>query len=116
MRLTLETELENIECIDKKDCGLLRSLLVDTFEQFTAYPIMLEIHVQDWHNEYSAERTDPCPDYYGTYFIKWTGCNDSIVAELDINALDSALCAIGCAFEQFDEVFRQNVNERNKKI
>ena len=27
------------------------------------------IEYQDYHNEYSPERTDPCPDYYGTYKI-----------------------------------------------
>lgn len=28
------------------------------------------IHYQDWHDEYSPERTDPCPDYYGCFSIR----------------------------------------------
>jgi len=25
----------------------------------------IKIHIQDYHDEYSPERVDPCPDYYG---------------------------------------------------
>lgn len=27
------------------------------------------IEVQDYHDEYSPERVDPCPDYYGMFII-----------------------------------------------
>ena len=32
------------------------------------------IEWQDWHDEYSPERVDPCPDFYGYYFIKCEEC------------------------------------------
>lgn len=28
------------------------------------------IYWQDYHDEYSPERVDPCPDFYGTYTIE----------------------------------------------
>ena len=35
-----------------------------------SYDKQLELHWQDWHDEYSLERIDPCPDYYGTYTLR----------------------------------------------
>ncbi len=31
------------------------------------------INWQDYHDEYSPERTDPCPDYYGYFSIRELG-------------------------------------------
>ena len=37
----------------------------------------LSIFLQDWHDEYSCERVDPCPDYYGTYRLMYS--QDSVL-------------------------------------
>lgn len=50
---------------------------------------------QDYHDDYSPERTDPCPDYYGYYRLCFEGClpNDFGV-EMDIYELDRTICAV----------------------
>lgn len=53
----------------------------------------LHLHYQDWHDEYSEERVDPCPDYYGTYsLINDNG--DRIGINMDIDTLDTVLCSL----------------------
>lgn len=51
------------------------------------------LHWQDWHNEYSAERTDPCPDYYGTYKLI-NSLGETIGEYMDIDELDKILFTI----------------------
>lgn len=55
----------------------------------------LYIDWQDYHNEYSCERTDPCPDFYGCYTIRFERQTyETIGGEMTINDLDNALCVL----------------------
>ena len=83
-------------------CGenpkLLYSLLIDLaelnelIEKYKIDNKQLYIDYQDYHDSYSAERTDPCPDYYGMYRV-WRG-DDFIGVEMDLDTLDSTLCLL----------------------
>lgn len=85
--------------VPAKDHNLMMALLIDV----DSLPRELEIHIVTEHTEYSPERVDPCPDYFGTYFIKWAGTNDVINNGFDINELDNHLCTLVMAFEQLYE-------------
>lgn len=55
----------------------------------------LYIDYIDKHTEYSPERVDPCPDYYGMFRL----CSedapyDSIGEEMTIEELDSIMCVL----------------------
>ena len=81
--------------ISDYDKGLLKSLLNDLAEINHNLPLHspnLKLEWIDTHTEYSPERTDPCPDYYGMYRI-WRG-SDFIGVEMDLDTLDSALCLL----------------------
>ena len=89
MKITNET----IKEVPKKEQELLKALLQDVEEINKIAKNPIEIIYQDWHNEYSPERTDPCPDYYGYYRIL-TNNNETIGEEMTINDLDNALMII----------------------
>jgi len=63
------------EILPKKDWNLIEALLIDLvnintiLEEHDKEDKILSIFWQEWHDEYSPERTDPCPDYYGCYQI-----------------------------------------------
>jgi hypothetical protein len=81
--------------ISDYDKGLLKALLNDLAEINYNLPLdspNLELEWIDTHTEYSPERTDPCPDYYGMYRV-WRG-DDYIGVEMDLDTLDSALCLL----------------------
>ena len=91
MRIT-ESNIENIPI---KERALVRALLNDMEEINHNLPLHfpnLELEWIDTHTEYSPERTDPCPDYYGMYRV-WRG-DDYIGVEMDLDTLDSALCLL----------------------
>lgn len=48
---------------------LLESLLDDLEIINSQNNIHVELHQVDKHTEWSPERTDPCPDYYGMYYF-----------------------------------------------
>ena len=73
----------NIEKVKEKELDLLNALLTDIEEFNTKFPIKIELHWQDWHDDEF--------DYYGTY--KLFGNDDSLTLEMDIHELDSVLCA-----------------------
>ena len=54
---------------DNTSNGLLRSLLDDIEVINSQHNIHIELHQVDKHTEWSPERTDPCPDYYGMYYL-----------------------------------------------
>ena len=88
---------ENIKSLPISDHekGLLRALLQDLEEINHNLPLFtydLELEWIDTHTEYSPERTDPCPDFYGMYRI-WQE-DDTIGVEMDLDTLDSALCLL----------------------
>ena len=67
---------ENFKCIENNQ-SLLESLLIDLEElnqlledKDESYR-KLYIDYQDYHNEYAPEQTDPCPDYYGLFSLRF---------------------------------------------
>ena len=104
---------EIIKTLDISDADkrLLDSLLLDVEELNNELDNCNQdwkkvyIDYQDWHNEYSSERVDPCPDYYGYYFLKFENDeSESCCTEMTIHELDIVLCAL------------INLVEYNKKI
>lgn len=54
---------------DNTSNGLLKSLLDDLEIINSQHNTNIELHQVDKHTEWSSERTDPCPDYYGMYYL-----------------------------------------------
>lgn len=52
------------------------------------------IDYNDKHTEYSPERVDPCPDYYGTFTIRFENNNEKIGIDMNIEDLDINLCTL----------------------
>ncbi len=98
MKITIENYEEYIP---EKDMKLFYSLLMD-LEEFNnkldtnnLENKKLYIDYQDFHNNYSCERTDPCPDYYGYYRLKFEEDHTECVGtEMTIDDLDNALCVL----------------------
>lgn len=98
MKLTFENYEQYVP---KKDCQLMHALLIDLEElncelenKEESYR-KLYIDIQDYHDEYSPERTDPCPDYYGMYRLyPENNPYNAIGTEMNINDLDNALCLL----------------------
>lgn len=92
----MKVTLENIDSIPtlKKDWDKmrLRSLVLDV-ERINTYGNRAEIYIdwQDFHNEYSPERTDPCPDYYGLYTLRSSKNRELIGFEMDLDTLEDSL-------------------------
>ena len=92
--IIIEDKIDTLPISDYEK-GLLNALLQDLEEINHNLPLHspnLELEWIDTHTEYSPERTDPCPDYYGMYRV-WRG-DDYIGVEMDLNTLDSALCLL----------------------
>ena len=77
---------------------LLSSLLIDIEElnNFTCNENRkLYIEYIDYHYEYSVERVDSCPDYFGFFkLVPEKNINDNIGGELSLQELDTVLCAL----------------------
>ena len=69
--------------------NLLAALLEDLKELNRHTKRMIFIEYQNWHDEYSPERTEPCPDFYGYYRLKAE--NETIGEEMTLEELNSAL-------------------------
>ena len=55
----------------------------------------------DEHTEYSPERIEPCPDYYGMFRLRFVWEDtDSIGTEMTLNELDSAICILSDFIEK----------------
>lgn len=88
---------ENFKDVENNQ-GLLESLLIDLEElnqlledNDEAYR-KLYIDYQDYHNEYSPERTDPCPDYYGFFSLRFEKNPYETVGDMmTLEELDNAL-------------------------
>lgn len=91
----MEINYGNIKNIPIQEQNLLEALLIDLEEFNKIAPKKLFIDWQDYHNEYSPERTDPCPDYYGCYTLRDINNPYEIIGvEMTINDLDNALCLL----------------------
>lgn len=51
----------------------------------------ISIYWENEHTEYSPERTDPCPDNYGFFYIMMNGVNHTIGEAMSIDQLDESL-------------------------
>lgn len=99
MKITKENVNElNIDDYSKH---LLNALLIDLIELNNELDKQnlsnkkLYIDYQDYHNEYSPERTDPCPDYFGYYFLRFeNNSNATCGAEMTLDELDNTLCTL----------------------
>lgn len=65
---------ENLNILPEKEQNLARALLMDIDELNQILSKNLKDKVayldwQDYHDRYSPERTDPCPNFYGCYCI-----------------------------------------------
>lgn len=105
MKLTLDNYtnvLKQFNMFNGSQIGLIGAILCDaaTYSSNGAFPDELEIHIIDKHTQYSAERVDPCPDFYGMFLIKWASQDDTINDELTLYDLDNNMCTLCQAFEQ----------------
>jgi len=101
------------EIIPEKDQWLILALLDDALVDVNKYTDdNLYIDWQDYHDEYSPERTDPCPDYYGYYTLRFEKQPDETIAsQMTIDELDNALYVL------FSYNYLQNIgSEINESI
>ena len=83
--------------ISDYDKGLLKALLNDLEEinhNLSLHSPNLELEWIDEHTEYSPERTDPCPDFYGMFQLINSETGDSLGVEMTIEDLDISLCLL----------------------
>ena len=101
------------EIIPEEEQSLINALLRD-LEDVNEYTEMkLFIDWQDYHDEYSCERTDPCPDFYGYYTLRFEEVPYDVVGtQMTINELDNSICLLYCYnfvqdnkdfFEKYDD-------------
>ena len=84
---------ETIYNIPENEQGLVVALLNDIAEINDYTHSNLKLDWIDKHTEWSPERTDPCPDYYGMYrVVKDNG--EYIGVEMTLDDLDIALCLL----------------------
>lgn len=69
----------------------LNNLLIDKDESYRE----IYINYEDKHTEYSPERTDPCPDYYGMFTLRFVkNPYETIGDVMSLDELDNALCIL----------------------
>ena len=85
----------------KSDLNLLDAILIDIEELNQLLEDNGEgyrkvfIDYCDTHTEYSSEWTDPCPDYYGMFTLRFEkDPYETIGLEMTIDELDSAACLL----------------------
>lgn len=101
MKLTFDNYISVLNDFDIRETELVFALLQDANEYSNnIFPKTLEIHINEHHTEYSAERTDPCPDYYSMFYIKWNNSNDIINDYFTLSELNEHMCTLCEAFEQ----------------
>ena len=62
---------ENLNLIPKEERNFVEDTLDYELEEINSFNKgIFTLHWQDYHDEYSPERTDPCPDFYGMYYIR----------------------------------------------
>jgi len=95
MKVTLDNYKD---IIPVKNQELMHALLVDLCDlnnKLSNPEHQLYIDFISEHNEYSPERVDPCPDYYGMYRIKIEGLpEETLGCEMTIEDIDTSLCVL----------------------
>lgn len=97
----MRVDFENYKEVPKKEHKKLYSLLIEIEElnglldKLNLENRKVFIDWQHYHNEYSEERVDPCPDYYGYYRIKFENNKlENVGLEMTLDELDTVLCAL----------------------
>ena len=85
---------ENYEVVPENEQSILLSLLddLDDINGSSLYSNNLYIIWTEEHIDWSPERTDPCPDYYGYYRLRLG--SDYIGETMSLDQLDSAICLL----------------------
>ena len=81
--------------------NILESLLIDVeginqiLEDTGLQHKQIYINYIDEHSEYSPERTDPCPDYYGMFLLVFKNNEyETVGCEMTLDELDIVLCTL----------------------
>jgi nitrate reductase assembly molybdenum cofactor insertion protein NarJ len=98
----MKVTLDNYKDLIPKDNQLLmHALLEDLNELNTELENLQEPYRKLYidyiteHTEYSTERTDPCPDYYGMYRLRFEkNPYETVGLEMTIKELDNVLCVL----------------------
>lgn len=100
MIVTKET-IQNIDRNYYKSAFYLESLLEvindinDRLHSLGLDHMQIRLEWEDIHTEYSAERVDPCHDFYGTYCLRrMHGSNDRIVENCSLEDIDEILLVL----------------------
>ena len=88
----------NLNILPESEREIVKSLLLD-IDEINQHQQHIELYWIDEHTEYSPERTDPCPDYYGMYRI-WNG-KDYLGVDMTLEQLDISLCLL-CNYLTYD--------------
>jgi len=86
MKITIDNLKEAKKINDKISIYYLESLCIDLMELNNELENQnlnnkkIYIDIQDFHNEYSPERVDPCPDYYGMFSLRFE-INDYMIGD-----------------------------------
>lgn len=81
--------------VNRNDIARLNSLFADLDELNSFLSNKIYIDYQDYHDEYSPERTDPCPDYYGYYSLRYEDIPNKIIGDfMTLDELDNTLCLL----------------------
>ena len=81
--------------------NLLTSLLIDVkginalLDNDNKSDKQIFIDYENKHTEYSPERIDPCPDYYGTFTLRFENYpSEKIGPNMDLDDLDTMICGL----------------------
>lgn len=106
MKVTIDNLEEAKKINDKISTYYLESLCIDLMElnneleNSNLYHKRIYLDIQDYHNEYSPERTDPCPDYYGMFSLRFENDNYMIGDYIErLDELDTILFTLVEFFE-----------------
>lgn len=77
--------------------SILSALLIDIAELNNQIDENKYIYIdyEDEHTQYSPERTDPCPDYYGYFTLRFeNNPYEKIGDYMDLDTLDTVICSL----------------------
>lgn len=91
--------------ISEYDLNLLQGILVDLLSNnHGVFHKPMEICFNIEHTEYSPEWTEPMPDFYGSFCIKYTDSTEMIGDWIaDVHELDNIMFFLYEAFAQTDD-------------
>ena len=94
----MQVTKENLNLLPEKERNFVEDILDYELEEINSFNKgIFTLHWQDYHDEYSPERTDPCPDYYGYYTLRFERVlYETVGSQMTIDELDNALCMLYC--------------------